>query len=446
VSTTAPGAPSPTDESHTPRRVAFASAIGTTIEWYDFYLYATATALVFNQLFFPSISPTAGTLAAFATYAAGFGARPIGAIISGHLGDRLGRKAVLVAALLIMGLATTAIVLLPTYGTIGVAAPVLLVVLRIVQGLAVGGEWAGAAILAVEHAPARRRGFFGSFTQLGSPAGMLLATGSFFLVRTFAGPEAFLAWAWRLPFIASIVLVGVGLFIRLRIQDAPEFRALRERGAVAKLPVVDVLREAPRNVLITVGLRLSQIALFVLLTTYGLTYIAGELGKASSAGLIAVVVSSALGLATTPLWAILSDRIGRRIPYLVGSVGGTITLALFFLAVGTGSTWLIVAAMVLGINVTHDAMYGPQAAWFAELFDTRLRYSGASLGYGVGSVVAGGFAPLVAAAVVAATGSFWLVVVFLGVLSVLTTIAVLAARDTAHDPLSAPALSPSGRV
>ena len=422
MSTTA--SPLSTESTHTPRRVALASAIGTTIEWYDFYLYATATALVFNQLFFPSISPTAGTLAAFATYAAGFGARPIGAVISGHLGDRLGRKAVLIAALVTMGVATTAIGLLPTYATIGVWAPALLVVLRIVQGLA------------VEHAPERRRGFFGSFTQLGSPAGMLLATGSLFLVRVIAGDEAFLAWAWRLPFVASIVLVGVGLFIRLRIQDAPEFRALRERGDVARLPVVEVLRAAPRNVVLTTGLRLSQIALFVLLTTYGLTYIAGELGKASSAGLLAVVITSALGLATTPLWAILSDRIGRRTPYLVGSIGGTITLALFFLAVGTGSTTLIVLAMVLGINVTHDAMYGPQAAWFAELFSTRLRYSGASLGYGIGSVVAGGFAPLVAAALVGATGSFWLVVAFLAVLSVLTTGAALLARETALEPLA----------
>jgi metabolite-proton symporter len=413
--------------------VALASAIGTTIEWYDFYLYATATALVFNQLFFPSISPTAGTLAAFATYAAGFGARPIGAVISGHLGDRLGRKTVLVGALLIMGISTTAIGLLPSYATIGVLAPVLLVILRILQGLAVGGEWAGAAILAVEHAPPRRRGFFGSFTQLGSPAGMLLATGSFFLVRSVAGNEAFLEWAWRLPFLASVILVVVGLVIRLRIEDAPEFVALRESGQVARMPVVEVLRAAPRNVGITVGLRLSQIALFVLLTTYGLTYIAGTLGKASNAGLLAVVVSSALGLATTPLWAILSDRIGRRRPYLFGVVFGVVALALFFLAVGTGSTVLVVLSMVLGINVAHDAMYGPQAAWFAELFDTRVRYSGASLGYGIGSVIAGGFAPLVAAALVAATGSFWPVVGLFAVVSVLTGIAAILGRETAFD-------------
>jgi len=430
---TSTSTPPPPVTTNTPRRVALASAIGTTIEWYDFYLYATATALVFNQLFFPSISPTAGTLAAFATYAAGFGARPIGAVISGHLGDRLGRKTVLVGALLIMGLATTAIGLLPSYATIGVAAPVLLVVLRLLQGLAVGGEWAGAAILAVEHAPPRRRGFFGSFTQLGSPAGMLLATGSFFLVRTVAGNEAFLDWAWRLPFLASVLLVIVGLVIRLRIEDAPEFVALREQGKLARLPVVEVLRAAPRNVVITIGLRLSQIALFVLLTTYGLTYIAGVLGKASNAGLLAVVVSSAIGLATTPLWAILSDRVGRRSPYLFGVVAGVVALAVFFLAVGTGSTVLVVLSMVLGINVAHDAMYGPQAAWFAELFDTRVRYSGASLGYGIGSVIAGGFAPLVAAALVAATGSFWPVVGLFAVVSVLTGLAAILGRETAFD-------------
>lgn len=430
MSTSTPTAAAPV---RTPRRVALASAIGTTIEWYDFYLYATATALVFNQLFFPSISPTAGTLAAFATYAAGFGARPIGAVIAGHLGDRLGRRTVLVGALVLMGVATTLIGALPTFTTIGVAAPVLLVVLRILQGLAVGGEWAGAAILAVEHAPPRRRGFFGSFTQLGSPAGMLLATGLFFLVRTVAGDEAFLAWAWRLPFLASAVLVIVGLVIRLRISDGPEFAELRAQGKISRLPVVEVFRAAPREVLLTTGLRLSQIALFVLVTTYGLTYIAGEIGRDSSAGLIAVVISSVVGLATTPLWAIVSDRIGRRKPYLLGAVGGTLTLLLFFLAVGTGSTLLVVLAVVLAINVTHDAMYGPQAAWFAELFDVRLRYSGASLGYGIGSVVAGGFAPLVAAAVVAATGSFWPVVAIFAGVSVLTILSAVFARETAFD-------------
>ena len=284
---------SPAPSAHTPRRVAVASAIGTTIEWYDFYLYATATALVFNTLFFPSISDTAGTLAAFATYAAGFGARPIGAVVAGHLGDRVGRKAVLVGALVTMGLATTLVGCLPDFTQVGVLAPVLLVVLRIVQGLAVGAEWGGAAILSVEHAPPRRRGLYGSFTQIGSPAGLLLATGSFLLVQALTDDATFLSLGWRLPFLASIVLLGVGLVVRLSLTDAPEFRALREQDAVAKLPVVEVLRTEPRNVAYTTALRISQIGLFVLVTTYGLTYIVGELGRGSRAGLTAVVVSSA---------------------------------------------------------------------------------------------------------------------------------------------------------
>ena len=425
----------PAPSGHTPRRVAVASAIGTTIEWYDFYLYATATALVFNRLFFPSISPTAGTLAAFATYAAGFGARPIGAVVAGHLGDRVGRKAVLVGALATMGVATTLVGCLPTFATVGVLAPTLLVILRIVQGLAVGAEWGGAAILSVEHAPVGRRGLYGSFTQIGSPAGLLLATGSFLLIQGLTDDAAFLSWGWRLPFLASVVLLGVGLVIRLRLTDAPEFRALRDRGDVAKLPVVEVLRAAPRNVAYTTALRISQIGLFVLVTTYGLTYIVGELGRGSSAGLTAVVVSSALGLVTTPLWAVLSDRIGRRPPYLVGAAVGLVGLIAFFLAVGTGSTIVIVLATVLAINLGHDLMYGPQAAWFAELFDTRVRYSGASLGYQIGSVLGGGFSPLVAAALLAATGSFWWIVLYLAALTVLTVGAALLARDTARDEI-----------
>jgi MHS family shikimate/dehydroshikimate transporter-like MFS transporter len=429
TATTTPG------PATTPKRVALASAVGTTIEWYDFYLYATATALVFNTVFFPSISPTAGTLAAFATYAAGFGARPIGAIVAGHLGDRVGRKAILVAALILMGSATTLLGVLPGYATIGAAAPTLLVVLRLLQGFAVGGEWGGSAVLAAEHAPPRRRGLFGSFTQIGSPAGMLLATGSLALVRGLTDDATFLAWGWRIPFLASAVLVAVGLVIRLRLEDAPEFRALRETGAVARMPVVEVLRTAPREVLITTGLRLSQIGLYTLITTYGLTYVAQKLGKASSAGLLAVVVVSALGLLTTPLWAVLSDRIGRRRPYLFGSIGGTVGLVLFFLAVGSGSTLLIVLASVIAINLLHDSMYGPQAAWFAEVFDVRVRYSGASLGYQIGSVLSGGFAPLVAAALlVAGNGSPWWIVVAFGGLSVLTTAAALLARDPSRQP------------
>ncbi|MBF6175962.1 MFS transporter [Nocardia blacklockiae] len=419
-----------------PRSVALGSVIGTTIEWYDFYLYATAAALVFKPLFFPNVSSTAGTLAAFATYAAGFGARPLGAIVSGHLGDRVGRKAVLVGALLLMGVTTAAVGVLPTYGQVGLLAPALLATLRVLQGLAVGAEWGGAALLSVEHAPSGRRGLYGSFTQLGSPAGMLLATAVFYLVRAVAGEDAFLAGGWRIPFLLSAVLVAVGLLIRVRLSDARIFGRLRESGDLARLPIVEVVRTQPRNIVLTIGLRLSQIALYVLLTTYSLSYLQDEFGKGSSVGLVALLICSAIGLVSTPLWAWLSDRVGRRRPYLFGAVGGLVALALFFAAAETGSKVAVVVAIVFGVNVMHDAMYGPQAAWFAELFDTRVRYSGSSLGYQIGAVLSGGFAPLIAAALLTAGGgSPWLIVGYFAVLSALTIAAAWFARETYRDEI-----------
>jgi MHS family shikimate/dehydroshikimate transporter-like MFS transporter len=405
--------------------------IGTTIEWYDFYLYATASALVFKPLFFPNVSSTAGTLATFATYAAGFGARPVGAVVAGHFGDRLGRKAVLVGALLTMGLVTAAIGVLPTYAEAGLVAPALLAALRVLQGVAVGAEWGGAAVLSVEHAPPGRRGLFGSFTQLGSPAGMLLATSVFYLVRKINGPSAFLAFGWRIPFLLSLVLVVIGFFIRVRLVDAEIFDRLKQRDELARLPVLEVLRSQPRNVLITTGLRISQVALFVLLTTYSLTYLQDSFGKGSSLGLVAVLISSAIGLVSTPGWALLSDRIGRRPPYLFGALAGVLALALFFVAAGSGSAIAVALSIVFGINVVHDAMYGPQAAWFAELFDTRVRYSGSSLGYSIGAVLGGGFAPLIAAALlVVGGGRPWLIVVYFAVLAAITVAAAYAARET----------------
>ena len=405
--------------------------IGTTIEWYDFYLYATASALVFKPLFFPNVSSTAGTLATFATYAAGFGARPVGAVVAGHFGDRLGRKAVLVGALLTMGLVTAAIGVLPTYAEAGLVAPALLAALRVLQGVAVGAEWGGAAVLSVEHAPPGRRGLFGSFTQLGSPAGMLLATSVFYLVRKINGPSAFLAFGWRIPFLLSLVLVVIGFFIRVRLVDAEIFDRLKQRDELARLPVLEVLRSQPRNVLITTGLRISQVALFVLLTTYSLTYLQDSFGKGSSLGLVAVLISSAIGLVSTPGWALLSDRIGRRPPYLFGALAGVLALALFFVAAGSGSAIAVALSIVFGINVVHDAMYGPQAAWFAELFDTRVRYSGSSLGYSIGAVLGGGFAPMIAAALlVVGGGRPWLIVVYFAVLAAITVAAAYAARET----------------
>jgi MFS family permease len=424
------------DEKPNLRTVALGSMVGTTIEWYDFYVYATASALVFKPLFFPHISPTAGTLASFATYAAGFGARPIGALVAGHFGDRVGRKAMLIGALLVMGLVTTAIGVLPTYAEAGLLAPGLLATLRVVQGLAVGAEWGGAAVLSVEHAPPGQRGLFGSFTQLGSPAGMLLATSVFYATRKITGPSAFLAYGWRIPFLLSVVLVGFGLFLRLKLTDARVFERLKDDDELVRLPVLEVLRRQPRNVLITTGLRFSQIGLFVLLTTYSLTYLQDSFGKGSGVGLIAVSVSSALGFVSTPGWAWLSDRIGRRPPYLFGAVAGVVALASFFVAAGSGSAIAVVVSIVFGINIVHDAMYGPQAAWFAELFDTRVRYSGSSLGYAIGAVLAGGFSPLIAAALLAAGGgSPWLIVGYFAVLATITAAAAWVAPETRSEEI-----------
>ena len=429
-------AASAADEKPNLRTVALGSMVGTTIEGYDFYVYATASALVFKPLFFPHISPTAGTLASFATYAAGFGARPIGALVAGHFGDRVGRKAMLIGALLVMGLVTTAIGVLPTYAEAGLLAPSLLATLRVVQGLAVGAEWGGAAVLSVEHAPPGQRGLFGSFTQLGSPAGMLLATSIFYATRNITGPSAFLAYGWRIPFLLSVILVAFGVFLRLKLTDARVFERLKDDDELVRLPVLEVLRRQPRNVLITTGLRFSQIGLFVLLTTYSLTYLQDSFGKGSGIGLVAVSVSSAVGFVSTPGWAWLSDRVGRRPPYLFGAVAGVVALALFFLAAGSHSAIAVVVSIVFGINIVHDAMYGPQAAWFAELFDTRVRYSGSSLGYAIGAVLAGGFSPLIAAALLAAGGGGpWLIVGYFAVLATITATAAWVAPETRSEEI-----------
>jgi metabolite-proton symporter len=414
-----------------PRRAAIAGLVGTTIEWYDFYLYATAAALVFGPLFFTSVDPSAGVLASFATYAAGFGARPVGALVAGHLGDRVGRRSMLVASLLLMGVATAAIGVLPTYPRVGLLAPALLVVLRLLQGLAVGAEWGGAVLMSVEHSANRRRGLFGSFPQIGSPAGMLLASGIFAVVRGSMDKATFLDWGWRVPFLLSLVLVVVGLAIRLSLQDAPVYREARARDEVARRPLLEVTRTHRRNLWLTIGMRMSQNALYVLCTTFALTYLTQGRTADPGAGLTAVIIASAIGLVSTPAWAVLSDRIGRRPVYLWGAIGATVASLGFFLLLDTGSTVLIVLAMVITVNVFHDAMYGPQAAWFTELFPTGVRYSGASIGYQFGSVLSGGTAPLIAAALlIAGGGRPWLIWAYFLVLSALTIVSTLLAPET----------------
>ena len=385
------------------RRVVAASFIGTTIEWYDFFLYGTAAALVFNKLFFPTLDPLAGTLSAYGTFAVGFVARPLGGVIFGHYGDRLGRKQMLVWSLLIMGIATALIGLTPTYGTVGVWAPILLVVLRFVQGIGVGGEWGGAVLLAVEHSGGARRGFHGSWPQMGVPGGLLLSTGVFAVLNGALPEQAFLSWGWRVPFLISVVLVAVGLFIRLRVLESPSFERVKDARQESRMPLLDVFREHPREVLIGMGMRFAQNVIFYIYTVFILSYGEKSLGYPRSVMLRAVIVVSVIGLITTPFWSHLSDRVGRRPVYLAGAVFSLLVVIPFFWLVGRGPGWVIVG-MVLAMNIGHDMMYGPMAAVLSELFGTRVRYTGASLVYQLTSVVSGGVAPFIATLLLARYG------------------------------------------
>jgi metabolite-proton symporter len=418
-------------ETSSLRQVIAASFIGTTIEWYDFFLYGTAAALVFNELFFPNAEPLIGTLSAFGTFAVGFAARPIGGIVFGHFGDRIGRKSMLVLSLLIMGVATFLIGLLPTYASIGVLAPVLLVLLRFAQGLGVGGEWGGAVLMSVEHAPKGRRGFFGSWPQMGVPAGLLLSTVVFAVMQSATTEEQFLAWGWRVPFLVSIVLVAVGLFIRLRIMESPAFRAVKESNTEADKPIVDVVKSHPREVLVAMGMRVAENGTFYVLTVFVLAYGEDTLKLSKGTMLTGVIIAAALGLLTIPLWGRLSDRYGRRPLYMAGAVISLLWAFPFFGLVDTKEPILIWLAIVVGVNFGHDLMYGPQAAYFSELFGTRVRYSGASLGYQLASVFAGGFAPLIATALLAAGGGEpTLVAVYMAAMAAITIVATLFAKET----------------
>jgi len=387
------------------RQVVLASFIGTTIEWYDFFLYGTAAALVFNKLFFPNVDSLTGTLSAYGTFAIGFVARPLGGAVFGHYGDKVGRKAMLVWSLLLMGVATALIGLLPTYATLGVWAAVLLTIVRFAQGIGVGGEWGGAVLMAVEHSSAGRRGFHGSWPQMGVPAGLLLSTGVFALFSTVLSEQQFLAWGWRIPFLLSTVLIAVGLFIRLRIIETPAFSKLKEAGSEVRYPLRDLLREHPRNLLVGMGMRFAQNVLFYLYSVFVLSYGQTVLHQSKNTMLAGVAIASFIGLFTTPLFGALSDRVGRRPVYLAGAMLSLLYCFVFFKLIGLGPVWMIWLAIVLGMNVGHDMMYGVQAAYFSELFGTHVRYSGASLVYQLTSVFSGGLAPFIATWLLARHGS-----------------------------------------
>ncbi|MBI5775423.1 MAG: MHS family MFS transporter [Verrucomicrobia bacterium] len=417
------------------RRVVLASFIGTTIEWYDFFLYGTAAALVFNKLFFPTIDPLAGTMAAFATYAVGFFARPLGGIVFGHFGDKLGRKSMLVTTLMLMGVATFLIGVLPTYAQAGVLAPVLLVTLRFVQGLGVGGEWGGAVLMAVEHGSTGKRGLRASWVQAGVPVGLLLATAVFNLFSALPEKE-FLAWGWRVPFLLGILLTVVGLFIRLAIVESPVFAQMKAAKAEARLPILEVLRRYPRNVLLAMGARFAENACFYIFTVFVLTYATQQLGMAKSTVLNGVLLASAVQFFLIPVFGALSDRVGRRPVYLAGAVFMALFAFPFFWLVDTKTTAGVWTAIVIGL-VGHSAMYGPQAAFFSELFGTSVRYSGASLGYQLASPLAGGLAPLIAAGLLKWSGGQpWPIAVYLIGMAVITIVSVWLAAETHRTDLN----------
>jgi metabolite-proton symporter len=385
------------------RRAVVASTVGTAIEWYDFFLYGTAAALVFPAVFFPGESRFAGVLAAFGTQFVGFAARPLGAAIFGHFGDRIGRKSTLVVTLMLMGISTFLIGLLPGYAQLGVAAPILLVLLRIVQGIGVGGEWGGSVLLSMEWGSVRRRGFMASWPQVGVPLGLLTSTGMVAWMSDVTGPD-FESWGWRIPFLASIVLVGIGLYVRLRVLESPEFTAVKDTPAVSRRPVWEVIRTQPREILTAAFVRMSEQAPFYLFITFVLAYGTRELGLARGELLRDTMIAATLGLLAVPFFGWLSDVVGRRLVYGTGIVLTALYAFPYFGLLNTRESGLVLLAVVLSLFV-HDMQYGPQAALIAESFGTNVRYSGAGLGYQLASVIAGGPAPLIAAYILETTGS-----------------------------------------
>lgn len=415
-------------------RVIWSSIIGTAVEWYDFLLYGTATALVFNKLFFPTNDASLGTLVAFGTYGVGFFARPFGAALFGHFGDRVGRKAMLAITIAIMGLGTFLIGLLPTYNQVGVAAPALLVLLRLLQGIGLGGEWGGAVLMVVESAPTRHRGLFGSMVQIGNPLGNLAAIGMFALVNQLS-EASFLAWGWRLPFLLSVILVAVGLWIRMSLEETPAFRALQARNGVARMPVLEVLTRHRRPFFIAVGLKINEIAWASIAGVFIISYATGRLGLPRTTILNALLVANVVALPAIPLFGHLSDRFGRKTMCYLSCAFGILFAFPLFALLDTKDPVIITAAIVAGISFGQMMMFGIGAPWYSELFTARLRYSGASLGFQIGAAISGGLSPVIAAALFFQFGATWPISLFLVVCALVTLTAAIAAPETARQPI-----------
>ncbi|MGH3169444.1 MAG: MFS transporter [Trebonia sp.] len=415
------------------RLATAASVIGTSIEWYDFFLYGTAAAIVFPAVFFPSSSSYSGTLDSFATYAVGFAARPIGAAIFGHYGDRLGRKATLIITLLMMGIGSALVGVLPGASSIGIAAPILLVVLRVVQGLAVGGEWSGSVLLSMEWGKQRKRGLMASWPQTGVAIGLLLGTGMMTAIA-LSDEAAFKSWGWRIPFLFSLVLVAIGLWVRLKVMETPLFRRVVNEQAVAKVPVGEVIRKHPKEIVLSAFLRMSEQAPFYVYTVFVLDYMKTHLGQTEGFALGAISIGGAIELFATPFFGNLSDRVGRRRLYGAGAALMAVVAFPLFLLLNTRNAGLIIVAIAL-IALAHAMQYGPQASYIAESFPTRLGYAGSGLGYQSASLIAGGPAPLLATWMLANYG--WQAIsVYIIACAVLTLIAAALLPDRRNADLS----------
>ncbi len=410
-------------------QVIGASVIGTIMEWYDFFIYAAAAALVFPALFFPEREPLTGTLLAFGTYGLGFFARPVGGIIFGNLGDKIGRKTVLVITLLLMGIATTLIGVLPTFERLGLWAAVLLIALRILQGLGAGAEFGGAVIMAAEYSPQGKRGLYASLPCTGVAIGLLLSSGVFSLFAALP-EEQFLAWGWRVPFLLSIVVVAVGLYVRLRILETPVFSQVKETNTEVGIPVLEVVRSQPRNLLVAIGARFSENGNAYIIQTFTLTYVATQLGMSDNVALRGVLIASAIGIFTIPLFGALSDRVGRRPVYMFGSAFLALFSFPFFWLLNTETSVLIWLAIVLANSVGVYSMFSPQAAYFAELFDTRVRYSGLALAREVSAPFAGGIAPFIATYLLSRTGTYWPIALYMVVLAIISFVALAFGPET----------------